>query len=261
WALTTALDYAKIREQFGKPIGAFQAVKHLCAEMLCRTEKIRAVAWDAASVADARPDELAVSAAVAAVVALDAAVETAKDAIQVLGGIGFTWEHDAHFYLRRAVATRQLLGGSARWRAGLTAMVRGGARRHLGIDLTEFEQRRSEIRADIERIAAQPESARRVALAESGYLAPHWPEPYGRGADAAEQLLIQEELVAAGVERPDLVIGWWAIPTVLEHGTPEQIERFVMPTLRGDVIWCQLFSEPGAGSDLAALRTTAEKVD
>lgn len=261
WALTTAVDYAKIREQFGKPIGAFQAVKHLCAEMLCRTEKIRAVAWDVASAVDTRPEESAVSAAVAAAVALDAAVETAKDAIQVLGGIGFTWEHDAHFYLRRAVATRQLLGGSTMWRARVTALVRGGARRHLGVDLEEFDHRRASIRSDVEVIAAQPESSRRVALAESGYLAPHWPEPYGRGADAAEQLLVQEELAAAGIERPDLVIGWWAIPTILEHGTSDQIERFVTPTLRGDVLWCQLFSEPGAGSDLAALRTTAEKVD
>ncbi|WP_241386668.1 acyl-CoA dehydrogenase [Rhodococcus sp. CH91] len=261
WALTTAVEYAKIREQFGKPIGSFQAIKHICAEMLCRTEKIRAVAWDAAVTVDAQPEELPVSAAVAAAVALDAAVQTAKDAIQVLGGIGFTWEHDAHFYLRRAVATRQVLGGSTRWRARLTGLIRQGARRHLGIDLSGHHDERARIREEIERIAGRPESERRIALAESGCLAPHWPPPYGRGAGAAEQLIVQEELAAAGIERPDLVIGWWAVPTILEHGTAEQIERFVMPTLRGDVVWCQLFSEPGAGSDLAALRTSAEKVD
>ncbi|WP_455900730.1 acyl-CoA dehydrogenase [Rhodococcus gordoniae] len=261
WALTTAVDYAKIREQFGKPIGAFQAVKHICAEMLCRTEKIRAVAWDAAVTVDSQPDELPIAAAAAAAIALDAAVRTAEDAIQVLGGIGFTWEHDAHFYLRRAVATRQVLGGSTVWRSRLTTLVRDGARRHLGIDLSGHEEERARIRAEIESIAAAPESEQRVALAESGLLAPHWPAPYGRGAGAAEQLVVQEELAAAGIERPDLVIGWWAVPTVLQHGTPEQIERFVMPTLRGDVVWCQLFSEPGAGSDLAALRTSAEKVD
>ncbi|MBF0663662.1 acyl-CoA dehydrogenase [Rhodococcus sp. (in: high G+C Gram-positive bacteria)] len=261
WALTTAVEYAKIREQFGKPIGAFQAVKHLCAEMLCRTEKIRAVAWDAARAIDTDPDELPVSVAVAAAVALDAAVQTAKDAIQVLGGIGFTWEHDAHYYLRRAVATRQLLGGSTAWRARVTELARGGARRHLGIDLSGHENDRGRIRDDIASIAAQPEGQRRTALAESGYLAPHWPPPYGRGAGPAEQILIQQELAEAGVDRPDLVIGSWAVPTILEHGTPAQRERFAMPTLRGDIVWCQLFSEPGAGSDLAALRTTAEKVD
>lgn len=261
WALTTAVEYAKIREQFGKPIGAFQAVKHLCAEMLCRTEKIRAAAWDAASAVDAAPDELPIAAAVATAVALDAAVQTAKDAIQVLGGIGFTWEHDAHLYLRRAVTTRQLLGGSTFWRARVTALIRAGVRRHLGVDLSEFDDDRARIRAEIASFAGLSGPERRNAFAESGYLAPHWPAPYGRGARAAEQILIDEELAAAGVDRPDLVIGWWAVPTILEHGTPEQIERFVMPTLRGDVVWCQLFSEPGAGSDLAALRTTAEKVD
>lgn len=261
WALTTAVEYAKIREQFGKPIGSFQAVKHLCAEMLCRTEKIRAAAWDAASAVDATPEELPIAAAVATAISLDAAVQTAKDAIQVLGGIGFTWEHDAHLYLRRAVATRQLLGGSTSWRARVTALTRAGVRRHLGVDLSEFDDDRARIRAEIASFASLSEPERRNAFAGSGYLAPHWPAPYGRGARAAEQILIDEELAAAGVDRPDLVIGWWAVPTILEHGTPEQIERFVMPTLRGDVVWCQLFSEPGAGSDLAALRTTAEKVD
>ncbi|WP_207547288.1 acyl-CoA dehydrogenase family protein, partial [Mycobacterium talmoniae] len=87
------------------------------------------------------------------------------------------------------------------------------------------------------------------------------PRPYGRGAAPAEQLLIDQELAAAGVERPDLVIGWWAAPTILEHGTPAQIEQFIPATLSGDIFWCQLFSEPGAGSDLASLRTKAVRVD
>jgi len=100
-----------------------------------------------------------------------------------------------------------------------------------------------------------------VALAEAGLLAPHWPAPYGRGASPAEQLLIDQEMSAASVVRPDLVVGWWAAPTILEHGTPEQIERFVPATMRGEFLWCQLFSEPGAGSDLASLRTKAVRAD
>lgn len=106
-----------------------------------------------------------------------------------------------------------------------------------------------EIAAAVADVAALPVEQRQPAMAANGLLAPHWPKPYGRNASPAEQLLIDQELAAAGVQRPDLVIGWWAVPTILDGGTPEQIERFVPPTLRGELIWCQLFSEPGAGSD------------
>jgi 3-oxochol-4-en-24-oyl-CoA dehydrogenase len=112
-------------------------------------------------------------------------------------------------------------------------------------------------------LASLPEDdkARKVAIADGGWLVPHWPAPWGRGASAVEQLVIDEEFAAAGVKRHDLVIGGWAAPTIVEHGTPEQQERFVRPTLHGEVVWCQMFSEPGAGSDLAGLSTRAEKVE
>ncbi|MCW2496904.1 acyl-CoA dehydrogenase [Jatrophihabitans sp.] len=259
WALRTASAYAKVREQFGKPIGSFQAIKHLCAEMLCRAELAAAVAWDAAGALD-DDGQRPIAAAVAGAIALDAAVENAKDCIQVLGGIGFTWEHDAHLYLRRAIAARQLSGGSGHWRRQVADLTTAGARRVLAIDLGEQESRREVVRSTARQIAALPTDARRGALAEAGYLAPHWPAPHGLGAGAAEQLLIAQELERAGVERPDLVIAGWAIPTILQYGDDAQRERFVAPTLRGEIAWCQLFSEPGAGSDLAALRTKAERV-
>jgi alkylation response protein AidB-like acyl-CoA dehydrogenase len=101
----------------------------------------------------------------------------------------------------------------------------------------------------------------RKAIADAGYLVPHWPAPYGRAAGAIEQLVIDEEFARAGVDRPDLVIGNWALPTILEHGTDEQRSRFVPPTLYGEIKWCQMFSEPGAGSDLASLQTKAVRVD
>ena len=258
WCLRTAADYAKVREQFGRPIGSFQAVKHLCADMLARAEVAAAVAWDAAEAEASEQHPLA--AAVAAALALDAAVENAKDCIQVLGGIGYTWEHDAHLYLRRALALRQLLGGTAAWRARVAELAAGGARRTLHVEL-DVAAERPAVRARAEAIAAVPEERRRAALADSGYLVPHWPAPYGLDAPPALQLLVDEELDRAGVTRPDLVIAGWALPTILGHGTAEQVERFVAPTLRGELVWCQLFSEPGAGSDLAGLRTRAERVD
>lgn len=262
WSLQTAVDYAKVREQFGKPIGSFQAIKHLCAEMLCRAEQAEVAAADAArAAAEDDPAQFSLAAALAAATAITAVKANVKDCIQVLGGIGCTWEHDAHLYLRRAHAIGRFLGGAERWLRRITALTQAGVRRRLGIDLTEVEDQRPQIAEAVARIAALPAEQRQAALAEAGLQAPHWPAPYGRGASPAEQLLIDQELAAAGVARPDLVIGWWAAPTILEHGTPEQIERFVPGTLRGEFLWCQLFSEPGAGSDLASLRTKAVRTD
>jgi len=262
WMLETATDYAKVREQFGKPIGSFQAVKHMCAEMLLRSQQAAVAAADAASAASgADPSQLAIAVAVATAVGIEAAKVNARDCIQVLGGIGITWEHDAHLYLRRAYANAQFLGGRSFWLRRSAQLTRDGVRRQLHVDVDDVDGIRPEIAAVVADIAALPEEKRQVALAESGLLAPHWPKPHGRAATPAEQLVIDEELEAAGIVRPDISIGWWAAPTILEHGTPEQIERFIPPTLTGEVFWCQLFSEPGAGSDLAALRTKAVRAD
>ena len=262
WALDTGVGYAKVREQFGKPIGSFQAVKHLCAEMLCRAEQAEVAAADAArAAAGSDAQQFAIAAALGASVGIAAVKANVRDCIQVLGGIGCTWEHDAHLYLRRAHSIGRFLGGAEPWLRRITALTQDGVRRRLGIDLTGVEGQRSEIASAVAEVAALPQEKRQVALAEAGLQAPHWPTPYGRAASPAEQLLIDQEMSAAGVARPDLVVGWWAAPTILEHGTPEQIERFVPATLRGEFLWCQLFSEPGAGSDLASLRTKAVRVD
>ena len=118
----------------------------------------------------------------------------------------------------------------------------------------EDDPRRLAIR---EWLAANPDPAGRQ-LAEAGYVAPHWPEPWGLGADAIHQLIIDDELHRAKVRRPTNPIGiGWAGPTLLFAGTPEQHARYLFPLLSGEEFWCQLFSEPGAGSDLANLGTRA----
>ncbi|HKV18908.1 MAG TPA: acyl-CoA dehydrogenase [Mycobacterium sp.] len=262
WTLNTATEYAKVREQFGRPIGSFQAVKHMCAEMLLRSEQVAVAASDAARAAHGDDDsQLSIAAAVAAAAGIEMAKANAKDCIQVLGGIGITWEHDAHLYLRRAYGISQFLGGSSHWLRRVAALTQQGVRRELHIDLASVEHLQPEIAAAVAEVAAQPVEKRQKALAEAGLQAPHWPKPYGRDASPAEQLLIDRELAAADVERPDLVIGWWAAPTILEHGSKQQIERFVPPTLSGELFWCQLFSEPGAGSDLASLRMKAVRAE
>ncbi|HZN81617.1 MAG TPA: acyl-CoA dehydrogenase [Mycobacterium sp.] len=262
WTLQTATEYAKVREQFGKPIGSFQAIKHMCAEMLLRSEQIAVAAADAAAaVANSDERQLSIAAAVAASTAIEAAKANAKDCIQVLGGIGITFEHDAHLYLRRGYGTAQFLGGLPRWLRRVAALTAEGVRRELRIDLDSVADLQPEIASAVAEVAALPAEKQQVALAEAGLLAPHWPRPYGREAGPAEQLLIDQEMAKAGVTRPDLVIGWWAAPTILEHGSPEQIERFVPPTLTGELFWCQLFSEPGAGSDLASLRMKAVRAE
>ncbi|WP_239339166.1 acyl-CoA dehydrogenase family protein [Frankia sp. CiP3] len=115
WALDTAVAYAKVRHQFGRPIGSFQAIKHRCADMLVAVESARSVSTYALRVADTGEDP-AVAAAVAQACATENAVAVTAGCIQVLGGIGFTWEHPAHLYYRRAVSNQALHGSPARHR-------------------------------------------------------------------------------------------------------------------------------------------------
>ncbi len=261
WAVDTAAAYAKERVQFGRPIGQFQGVKHKCADMLCRVELARAAAWDAARAAD-DPNAGALVAAAAIALAIDAAFENSKDCVQVLGGIGFTWEHEAHMYLKRSMAIRNILGPTSRWRMQACLLALEGTRRGLTVDLgADGDTARAEVRSFIDTVKGLTGNDQRVAVADAGYLVPAWPRPWGRGATAVEQIVIDEEFRSAKVARPGIMIGSWALPSVILYGTAEQQGRWIPPTLRGEITWCQLFSEPGAGSDLAALTTRATRVE
>ena len=260
WCVDTAATYAKDREQFGRPIGQYQAVKHRCADMLGALELARAATWDAVRGGD--EDEVAVAMAVTGALASDAYATCAQGCVQVHGGIGFTWEHDAHLFLRRAMATRQLLGGEEGWHGLVVDRARSGARRSMTVDLPpEAEGHRTEVRSFLEDLRAGDKGDWDRVIADAGYLVPNWPEPWGRAAGAVEQLVIDEEFREAHVRRRHLQVGAWVLPTLVAHGTEAQQERFIPPTLRGEILWCQMFSEPGAGSDLASLSTRAEQVD
>ena len=254
-----ATAYAKERVQFGRPIGTFGPVKHHCANMLVATEQAVAGAWGAAR-ADLDEAEAELAAAVACSLSLPAFAFCAKQNIQVHGGIGYTWEHDAHLYLRRATALEAAMGPVDRAHEDVVAHRARGTRTRTTIALPpEAEAFREEVRAFVADYEATPREAQRQAIADSGYLVPHWPKPWGRDAGPIEQLVIEEEL--RGVRRPDLSISGWNTLTISQHGSPEQVERFVRRSLEGEIEFCQLFSEPGAGSDAAAVQTRGVKVE
>jgi 3-oxochol-4-en-24-oyl-CoA dehydrogenase len=259
-ALEMAAAYARVREQFGRTIGSFQAVKHLLADMLADSELATAAAWDAARAADqgdspGAGDRAQLAGAVAATIALAAFQRNAERNIQVHGGIGFTWEHDAHLYLRRAVALAGLFGPEQTAPDDVARLAAAGIRPERAVNLPAASEFRQAARAFLATLTAAPAERHRELWAESGYLVPHWPRPWGRAASPVEQLVIEEEL--AGTTRPALGIGEWVVLSVSSHGTPEQLDRWIWPSLRGELTWCQLFSEPGAGSDAAAVATRA----
>ncbi len=257
-ALEMAVEYAKVREQFGRTIGTFQAVKHHAANMLVNAEETTAATWDAARADDL--DSAWFAAAVAASHAIRTQVFNAQNNIQLHGGIGYTWEHDAHLYLRRARTLAALMEEGGDPLLDVVEGQRSGQAHGASFTLPpEAEAHRSQAREAVASLRSLPADKQRDFLVDSGYLVPHWPKPWGRAADVLEQLVIEEEFT--GVERPDMGITGWVALTIAQAGTDDQRERFVEPVLRGQVMWCQLFSEPGAGSDAAAVRTAAKKVD
>ncbi|GAA3260013.1 acyl-CoA dehydrogenase [Nonomuraea helvata] len=268
WAVATAAEYAKEREQFGRPIGQFQGVKHRVAAAFVALEQARAAVWDAARAMDgagamdgaASYDEVRLAAAVAAVLGPEAAVRGTADAIQVLGGIGYTFEHDAHRYYRRALSDRMLAGDPGPWAEETARLAVAGTRRAMEPDLPEEAAAvRDAIRAEAGSLRAEEPAARLRRFAADGWIMPYLPRPWGRAASPLEQVIIHQEF--RDLKRPNLGIAAWAVPSIVRYGTPEQQERFLPKTFTGEIVWCQLFSEPGAGSDLAGLATKATRVE
>jgi alkylation response protein AidB-like acyl-CoA dehydrogenase len=279
WTLDTSVAYTKVRTQFDKLIGSFQAVKHKCARLMVTTELAAAAAWDAAVSLDQDSDQQLRAVATASVMALGPLVDSVSEGVSIHGGIGFTWEHDLHLYLRRAISIAGAAGPSSTMaqKLGVAALT---IQRRIEVELPEEDPEfrawvGSKLDAAMELPGEGPDSTRasgrmsggltpslrRSFLANNGLVSSHWPKPWGLGASPTEQVVISQEFSKRSLNQPTTIIGEWAMPTIFAHGSALQHEKFALPSLRGEIRWCQLFSEPGAGSDLAGLSTKAVKVE
>jgi alkylation response protein AidB-like acyl-CoA dehydrogenase len=276
--LYMARDHALERKIFGRPLAGYQAIKHKLADVLMQVELARSSARYAAG-ADG-PEELSRAAAAARLNAIAAFETAARENMQVHGGIAHTVEANCHFHFRRERTLALSLGAREQWADRLIDGVvasHDGAAAIESNDTSEQAAFRAEARAWLRKHApaqvlpvgaavSDAEEVRRGRawqrqLAGAGYAGIALPEEIGgRGGSALDALIFAEEEAAYALPKgPYIAIGQgMALAAIVDHGTPEQIERFVGPTLRGELTWCQLFSEPGAGSDLAAVRTKAE---
>jgi alkylation response protein AidB-like acyl-CoA dehydrogenase len=271
-----AIEYIRTREQFGKPVGSFQALQHKAATLLVASELAASAAWDAVRAEGESIEQHQLAAASAAVMAVAAAPDLVLDALLMFGAIGYTWEHDTHLYWRRVTSLAASLGPMSHWtrKAGELACT---LKRSTSIDLGDVESDfRSRVAtvldealslsndhpSDDVRTPGLATGQQRDLLAKEGLVAPNLAAPWGVGASAVQQVIIADEFdKRPELVRPSLGIAEWILPTILNSGSDVQRERFAWPIVRGVQRWCQLFSEPGAGSDLASLTTRAVKAD
>jgi 3-oxochol-4-en-24-oyl-CoA dehydrogenase len=272
----SATDYIRTREQFGRPVGAFQALQHKAAVLLVNAELATAAAWDAVRASAESLEQHRLAAGAAALMAVATGPDLVLDALLMFGAIGYTWEHDTHLYWRRAISLAASLGPSTQWSrevGELAVTTKRATALNLGDVEAEFRASitavldtarglPNEHPSDDQRAPGLATGSQRDVLTEAGLAAPHLPAPYGIGASAVQQVIVNEEFDnRPDIVKPSLGIAEWILPTILDHGTDVQRDRFAWPMLRGVQRWCQLFSEPGAGSDLASLATRARKVD
>jgi alkylation response protein AidB-like acyl-CoA dehydrogenase len=299
-ALAASVAYTGQRVQFGRPVAAFQAVKHRCAQMMVAVESARSAVQAAAQQLDADPavsvgsgqaaagNAAPLAVAQARVLATQAALFCTREALQLHGGAGYTWEVDCHLMLRRAQSAAQRFGAVGPWLDEVACRLLEGDRPSGPSDAgtVEASAGAAAIRRDIRSWLTEtlqgsfaglkglrgpgepgfnPDQARawEQALAAGGWTAVGWPREHGgRGWSLAEQVAFHEEYASAGGPGRLGHIGEQLLaPTLLMHGTPAQQARFLPPIREGREFWAQGYSEPGAGSDLAAVRTRARLED
>ncbi len=279
------LEYLRTRRQFGQAIGGFQALQHRAVDLFIHKRVAEAVVREALRQFGGAPTAAARlrTASRAKYRASQTALLVARQAVQLHGAIGFTDDCDVGLYLNRALVLAARYG-NATWHArnvGLrdTMETDGPADGRVPADPPDGDWNAlsdAEFRALIRHwfVANYPEHLRNpprrmrwhevkdwyFALSKRGWIAPAWPVAHGgMGLEPGKLLIFIEELERHGIARtPDqgiLMVG----PLLIQHGTPEQQAEFLPPIVRGEHIWCQGYSEPNAGSDLASLRTTATR--
>ncbi len=275
-ALDMTVAYTKDRVQFGRTIASFQAIKHRAADMMVLVEEARSALAYALQVAADNPDsDLGEGAAIALSTAADNAFKVTGDAIQLHGGIGFTWDYPLHFYFKRARAAKGWLGTPAALRAAIAATDFADEQAEFAPELAPF---RAEVRGWMadnlsgafaalkHRGGPGDEDAfpdeRKVweqQLGNGGWTSLSWPTAHGgRDASIEEQVVFFEEYAAAGGPGRSGHIGTTLVaPTLIALGTPDQQDRFLPGIKAGTDYWCQGYSEPNAGSDLSNVRTKA----
>lgn len=272
-AIARTLEHLKTREQFGRPLGAFQALQFKMADVHMQMSLSRALTMETARMASEGSVSTGVTAAAAFAKAASTAIMASRAMIQMHGAMGFTDEHDAGLFLKRAVVLANSYGTPAAHRTSV-------AQKTL-LDVTAEPVRfredseqdaifRSEVRGwlaenlpdHLRNLPTRPthEQAQfwHKKLHQRGWIAPAWPKEYGgMQASIAERIILIEELANAGTpEISGQAIGHLG-PILQKFGTPEQKAKHLPGMLSGDILWCQGYSEPSSGSDLASLRTKA----
>ncbi len=282
------VEYLCTREQFGRPIGSFQALQHRAVDLFIQKTLAAAVVDECLVAFDdtADPNVRARVASRAKYRAGEAALLIARQAVQLHGGIGYTDECNVGLFLNRALVLTSRYGNNTFHCRRLAQLIPAGDDAEEVDALTAIVDEPADgdwnalsddaFRTVIRRWLAReyPADMRYLSkrlrweeikpwyqkLAEKGWVAPAWPiEHGGMGLSPAKLLIYIDEQERFGVARaPDMGIHLVG-PLLIKHGTPEQRTRYLPPILAGDEVWCQGYSEPNAGSDLASLKTEARR--
>lgn len=268
--LWQTVEHLKTRQQFGRALGSFQSLQFRMADVYAAVALTRALTYEAARLADGGAASAGHTASVALAKACEAAILATRTYVQMLGAMGFTDEHDAGLYLKRALVLTSAFGTALEHRHAIASVSLAEHAKEIRFreDSAQDKAFRAEVREWLD--ANLPKRLRHLPtrpsfedagfwhrkLFERGWVAPNWPKQYGgMEGSVAEQIILLEELGRIGAPE----ISGQAInhlgPILQVFGTPEQKAQHLPGMLTGEKIWCQGYSEPSSGSDLASLRT------